>query len=234
MSLIDRLRSAMTLIPSFRQQKSLFTHSQRACYKALVRAVGPKPVVLARVSLADLVQHPGHVARYRAHWDLIRRHRVDFVVCSPNSIRPVIAIELRTPLDTRQREHGLDVVANTLASTRIRLLRLPTADEYDYAEIRQQIRRALENENRNVVGPTETGSEHVKSLNEDTAESPGGQRQDSCDIGVNWSTWSGEAIQQDADTRSAAVDESLTQSEPDVARGEEVVVRRGSAHTLPS
>lgn len=234
MSLIYRRRSAMTLIPSFRQQKSLFTHSQRACYRALVRAVGPKPVVLARVHLSDLVQYPGHDAKYRVHWDLIRRHWVDFVVCSPNSIRPVIAIELGVKLDKHQREHGLDVVAHTLASTRIRLLRLPAADNYNYAEIRQQIRRTLENENRNVVGPADKGSEDTKSLDEDTANSPGAQRQDSYDIDVDWSTWSGEAIQQETGIQSTAVDKSLTQSEPDVANREQVVVRRGSCYTLPS
>ncbi len=233
MWLNQRRRSAMTLIPSFQRGRSLFTHSQRACYKALVRAVGPKPVVLARVNLADLVQHPGHDAKYRAHWDLIHRHWVDFVVCSPNSIRPVLAIQLGTQLNKHLRKNGLDVVAHTLSSTRIRLLRLPAADDYDCTEIRQQIQRALQKENRNEAEPTDTGSVYVKSLDEDTAESPGGQRQNMNDTDVDLYAWCGEAAQQEASTQSAVVDEGLIQSEPDLANTRDVVVRQGSYCTLP-
>ncbi len=131
-------------VPHFRRQGSLISAQQQAFYQALVRAVGPHPVVFPRANLSFLVEYPGDDSDYQAHWRRVCRRWLDFVVCSPSSVSPVLAIKLESRLE-RGRRHmgGLDVLKDTLTSARIPLLRLPLADDYDPAEVKSKIKWVL-------------------------------------------------------------------------------------------
>lgn len=142
--LAQRNHNVKTRIPHFRRTTSLLTSQQRAFYTALIRAVGPQPMVFARVNLGYLVQHPGDDPNYHDHWRRVCRRWLDFVICSPNSMSPVLAIKLETRLERKRRTlGGLDVLDDTLSSARIPLLRVSLADQYDPTELMEKIKWVL-------------------------------------------------------------------------------------------
>lgn len=135
--------------PEFERQRTLMSPPQRALYQELVTLVGAYSVVLARVNLSTLVKSPGEDPGYEAHWKRVGREWVDFVVCSPSSISPVLAIKLETRVERNRRKlGGLDVLEDTLTSARIPLLRIKSADSYDTNEIMSSIRFALVKQKR--------------------------------------------------------------------------------------
>ncbi len=133
----------------FERQRSLLSPQQRALYQELIKLVGANSVVLPRVNLSALVKPPGDHPSYENHWKRVLREWVDFVVCSPSSISPVLAIKLETRVERKRRKlGGLDVLEDTLTSARIPLLRIKSADSYDANEIMSSIRFSLVNQKR--------------------------------------------------------------------------------------
>lgn len=142
--LVQRNHNAKKRIPHFQRNQSLLGSQQRAFYAALIRAVGPQPLVFARVNLAHLVEHPGEDPNYQDHWRRVCRRWLDFVICSPTSVSPILAIKLETRLERKRRTMGrLDVLDDTLSSARIPLLRVSLADQYDPVELMEKIKWVL-------------------------------------------------------------------------------------------
>jgi hypothetical protein len=142
--LVQRNHNVKKRIPHFRRTNSLLSPEQRAFYAALIRAVGPQPLVFVRVNLAHLVQHPGDDPNFHEHWRRVCRRWLDFVICSPSSVSPILAIKLETRLERKRRTlGGIDVLDDTLSSARIPLLRVSLADQYDPAELMEKIRWVL-------------------------------------------------------------------------------------------
>ena len=142
--LVQRNYNAKKRIPHFERNKSLLAPQQMAFYAALIRAVGPQPLVFARVNLAHLVQHPGEDPDYQGHWRRVCRRWLDFVICSPTSVSPILAIKLETRIERKRRTLGkLDVLDDTLSSARIPLLRVALAEHYDPKELMEKIKWVL-------------------------------------------------------------------------------------------
>ncbi len=147
--LIWRRRSGARSMPDFERQSSLLNSSQRALYQTLSSTVGPHSVVIPRVNLGSLVRYPGDDPQFQEHWKRVLKHWVDFVICSPNSVRPVLAIKLETRNERKLRKlGGFNVLDDTLVSAGIPLLRLRTADNYDSGSVMHEIRWALGKQQR--------------------------------------------------------------------------------------
>jgi hypothetical protein len=136
--------------PELERQQSLLSPQQHTLYQQLTKLVGAYSVVLPRVNLSELVMSPGARRSYEDHWKRVRREWVDFVVCSPSSISPVLAVKLETRAAERKRRKsgGLDVLEDTLTSAKVPLLRLNSSESYDANEIMTNIRFALVNQKR--------------------------------------------------------------------------------------
>ncbi len=149
MWLVQRSQNAKKRIPHFQRKKSLLSAQQLAFYAALVRAVGAQSLVFARVNLAHLMQHPGEDPNYHEHWRRVCRRWLDFVICSPSSVSPILAIKLETRMERKRRMlGGIDVLDDTLSSARIPLLRISLADQYDSTELMEKIKWVLIGEKR--------------------------------------------------------------------------------------
>ncbi len=145
--LLQRHQCAKKRIPHFRRIRSVLNPSQRSFHDALVRAVGPRALIFARLNLAYLVEYPGDDPQYQTHWRRVCRRWLDFVICSPTTLSPVLAVKLETRLERKRRRlGGIDVLKDTLTSARIPLLRLPVAESYDPAELMEKIRWVLVSE----------------------------------------------------------------------------------------
>lgn len=179
---------AGTRIPDLRRRKSMLTLPQQALYKALIRALGPETlIILTRVNLGHLIQRPHDDENYRAHWHHICRRWVDFVLCSPSGFVPVLAIKLETRTDRRHRlerrrirPYESDTIEEILTGTKIPLLRLMAREDYDIAQVINEIRRVLlgvlrtEKQN-NLMRQFDTEEIYIKGLDGDLNKSRGGR-----------------------------------------------------------
>ena len=110
------------------QNGSLFTPAERVFLGVLARAAGDEFLVFGKVRLADLLQpRPGLPRQqfFRALNRITSKH-VDFVLCDPESLAPVAAIELddrshRQPL----RQERDRFVEGAFAAAGLPLLRFP-------------------------------------------------------------------------------------------------------------
>lgn len=131
--------------PSYLRRESLLLDHEQRYFQALNKVVGGHARVFAKVRLSDLVQPQEVNGEQRTHWMRVQRRCVDFLLCSPNNLAPVLAIDLDTRLKKRRREQspGGDVLDNALKTADIPLLRVRASRDYSPHEVRQQVRFAL-------------------------------------------------------------------------------------------
>jgi hypothetical protein len=131
--------------PSYLRRESLLLEHEQRYFATLTRVVGRHARVFPKVRLSDLVEPQGVQPEQRNHWMRVQRRCVDFLLCSPNSLAPVLAIDLDTRIKKRRRESspGGDVLDKALKTADIPLLRVRATREYDEREVLQQIRLAL-------------------------------------------------------------------------------------------
>jgi len=135
--------SSGTVVPAY-QRKPLLDETQRELYECLMQAVGEHSKVFAKVRLADLVKNPGSDPKFRTHWTRVQRRAVDFLLLSPNSLTPVMAIKLESKANNkRRRMKGPDVVEDVLRDINVPLLRLPVQEHYEVKDLVKKMRFTL-------------------------------------------------------------------------------------------
>lgn len=119
--------------PAYDLVPSLLTPAERSFYGVLLGTVQGRLTIFAKVRLADVLKPAakGQVALNR----VIQKH-LDFVLCSPPDLRPVLAIELDDSshgrADRRTRDNFLNAAC---ASAGFPLVRIPARRGYTAADI---------------------------------------------------------------------------------------------------
>ena len=106
----------------------LFCHALRS-------AVGAQAVVYAKVNLSDLlyVIRPNENASYR---NRIAQKHVDFLLCSPESMRPLVAIELDDKThEGKQRQERDQLVNDACAAAGLPVVRIRAQSDYSAVEL---------------------------------------------------------------------------------------------------
>lgn len=131
--------------PSYLKRESLLLEHEQRYFRTLMQVLEGHARVFPKVRLSDFVQPHGVQPEQRAHWMRVQRRCVDFLVCSPNNLSPVLAIDLDTRAKKRRREQspGGDVVDKALKTANIPLLRIRATREYEAQEVLHQIRLVL-------------------------------------------------------------------------------------------
>lgn len=131
--------------PSYLKRESLLLEHEQRYFSTLTQVVGKHARVFPKVRLSDFIQPHGVNPEQRAHWMRVQRRCVDFLLCSPNNLSPVLAIDLDTRVKKRRRDAspGGDVLDKALKTANIPLLRIRATREYDPHEVLHQIRLAL-------------------------------------------------------------------------------------------
>lgn len=78
----------------YRRKGSLFSRDERRFYDALRQAVGNRFLIFAQMRLIDLLEVPREVKGSPFWFAKVRYKHVDFVLCDPDTVQPVLAIEL--------------------------------------------------------------------------------------------------------------------------------------------
>ncbi len=131
--------------PSYLRRESLLLEHEQRYFQTLIQVIGSHARVFPKVRLSDFIQPHGVNPEQRAHWMRVQRRCVDFLLCSPNNLSPVLAIDLDTRAKKRRRDTspGGDVLDKALKTANIPLLRIRATREYDSHEVLHQIRLAL-------------------------------------------------------------------------------------------
>ena len=137
--MLMRIWAAPTRLP-YEARGQLVTKSELRFYKSLDKAVQDDFQIFAMVRIADLLRvEKGH--RQRRHWlnKILAKH-IDFVLCDPGSLEPLVCIELDDPSHQRPDRIERDIFVNrAFESAGLPLLRIPTEPSYRSREIRELI-----------------------------------------------------------------------------------------------
>ena len=128
----------------YQRRSSLLSRQERAYFDVLDQAVGAHSRIFPKVRLAEIITYPAPNPRFRPHWQRVQRRCVDFLLCTPNSLTPVLAVKLESRADRRKREmHGVDVLDDALELAGLPLMRIPLANEYELDVVAREIRSTL-------------------------------------------------------------------------------------------
>jgi len=128
----------------YRLRDDFLSPTELSFYKVLSTILGDRFVVLAKVRLADIF----FVVRAKenfTHFNRISQRHVDFLVCEPARMRPLLGIELDDAShQTPARQRRDEFVERVFRTARLPLLRFPAQRAYNTQEIAARLARVLE------------------------------------------------------------------------------------------
>ncbi len=128
----------------YRRRETLLTKAETRFYFALQNCVGDEWTIFAMVRIADVLsvdaaQNPG-----RGWFNRISNKHVDFVLCDPDSLRVVAAIELDDASHERQDRIERDEFVNAaFRSADLPLIRVPVQAKYETSDLRKRLNAVL-------------------------------------------------------------------------------------------
>jgi hypothetical protein len=133
-------------LPRVIVNKRFVSPAEEDFFRVLRHVVGERGHVLAQVALGRLVWFPpgqekGLVQRWR---NKVAQKSVDFVVCEPGTLRPIVVIELDEPSHATPSRQGRDEdVHDILTAAGLPLVRVLTSRTYDTRELEEWLGPSL-------------------------------------------------------------------------------------------
>jgi hypothetical protein len=126
----------------YQRRHSLFTKGELAFYHPLLHVVNGRYAIFGKVRLADLVITPPDTRRAKFWFRMVSQKHIDFVLCHPATLKPLLAIELDDRSHSTREAAKSDNFKNLVfARTGIPLLRIPCQIAYDVEELRTELRK---------------------------------------------------------------------------------------------
>lgn len=131
---------------------SVLSAAERSFYGVLCQASDHRYSIFPKLRLGDLVEVPRETPRAMGHKNRINQEHVDFVLCDPNALTPLLAIELddssHARIDRQERDAFVDAA---LDSADLPILHVSAQHAYAPAEVRTLIHGRLNADTRNVA-----------------------------------------------------------------------------------
>lgn len=128
------------------QRATLFSPAERSFLGVLDQAIGSEYRVFGKVRVADVLEvgRGTDPAKRRSAFNRISAKHFDFIVCAPDDLRVLCAVELNdaSHAQARRRERD-DFVADACKQAQLPLLMLPAKHAYSIDEVRQMVLSAL-------------------------------------------------------------------------------------------
>jgi len=125
------------------QRRPLLTSEERAFYDELQRVLGQSARIFPKVSLSELVDLPEELPDRRTMMRRLRARNVDFAVCNPSTLVPLLMVQVedRDPRRRRRGTGGLVREVSVLAG--LPLVRVYGREPARASELALKIRIAL-------------------------------------------------------------------------------------------
>lgn len=129
----------------YRRRDDFLSPAERSFFGVLNQVVGMNTFICPKVNLADLFCVPSRDAsEHRIYINKIDRKHVDFMLCDPMTLMPILGIELddrsHQRADRQQRDH---FVENVFAAAGLPLVRVPVKRGYAVQEIAELLQDHL-------------------------------------------------------------------------------------------
>ncbi|MCA9902312.1 MAG: DUF2726 domain-containing protein [Anaerolineae bacterium] len=135
--------AGVTQTPEFPYQlrDKFLTDAERSFFETLRTVVDNRLALCAKVSLSDLFWvKKDDPSRYRTYTNKIDRKHVDFLLCDPATMRPMVGIELDDKSHQRQDRQERDAfVDQVFHAAGLPLLHVPAKRGYVVAELATQL-----------------------------------------------------------------------------------------------
>ena len=143
---IKTTKTDLSLVPDDIQKltfypRSLLTPTEFAFFRALKEACGAEYHILTKIGLWALIESKND---YIA-WRKISQKHIDFVLCDPNSMLPVLAIELDDWTHNSPKRKAKDAEKDYILQRAVMpILRILPNETYDVQELAEVIRKCFE------------------------------------------------------------------------------------------
>jgi len=136
------LTSAQQKLP-YRLRDDFLSPAELSFFRVLQQSVSEELVICPKVRLGDLFLVP-RSKESQSHRNKINQKHVDFLLCSPETMAPQLAIELDDASHSRQKRQERDqFVDSVFKAAGLTLLRIPAARTYSVLEIAEQVHLKL-------------------------------------------------------------------------------------------
>lgn len=125
-------------LPEIHISKKFPTDAEAEFFRVLRSVIGDRGHILVQVSLRQLLYLPGnHSTPGRTVWqNKIAQRSLDFLICHPSTLKPVVAIELDEPSHASSRRQTKDEeLEAVLRRAGLPLERVLTSRAYDTREL---------------------------------------------------------------------------------------------------
>lgn len=138
----DRETAAEPEFP-YRLRDDLLTAAELNFYRVLQAAVSDWAVLLVKINLGDLFYaSTGDYGQNMAYRNRIARKHVDFLLCDPETMRPLVGIELDDSSHNRPDRRERDAFVDTVfASAKLPLVHVPVSRSYPTGRLREFLRQ---------------------------------------------------------------------------------------------
>ncbi len=118
--------------PYVRQPKGLLSKAEFSFFRVLQQACGGRYVVCPKVGLGDLVTVKKGTEKWQSYRNKIDRKHIDFVLCDPQTMHVVAAVELDDKSHDSDKARQHDEVKNkACAAAGLPLIRFKAQRSYD-------------------------------------------------------------------------------------------------------
>jgi very-short-patch-repair endonuclease len=128
----------------YQRRGRLLTKAELRFLRALEICVQERWRIFAMVRMADLLQVAGDVRARQAWQNKINCKHIDFVLCDPEDLNVVMAIELDDASHQRADRQERDRFVNeAFLSAGLPLLRVPLENAFDIKQLKEMIEQAV-------------------------------------------------------------------------------------------
>lgn len=140
------LETEKTSVPvRYTSRGILLTNTEAPFFHLLRKMTKDYLVIFPHVALRDLVSVVADQSEYFTYYNKIDRKQVDFVLCDPETLKPVFAIELDDSSHRQSDRIERDkFVENIFEEAKIPLVRVPVKNKYDVEELSNLFKNAVQ------------------------------------------------------------------------------------------
>jgi hypothetical protein len=128
-------RAAEEALP-YRLSNRLLTEGEKPFYRVLRTVVADSAIICPKVNLADVFYVDTRSKNAIAHRNRIKQKHVDFLLCSPDSMQPVLGVELDDSSHKQAKRIERDeFVDEVFAAAGLPILHIPAKAGYNAQEL---------------------------------------------------------------------------------------------------
>lgn len=127
----------------FRLRKQFLSFPEMALFNALEEMAEGRYVICPKVALNDIfyIQRPNENVHF--YYKIFRKH-VDFLLCKPESMKPVFGVELIKPVVKEETRSADQYMQDLFLSAGLPLVHVRSSEKYDLSDLVHLFKLALQ------------------------------------------------------------------------------------------